>query len=203
MKRVLYAIAFLVLPALQPAAAQVIEHVDPPSWFTGMKEDVVQLMIYGKEIASFDVKTDYPGVEVKTMIRTENPNYLFVNLKISDEAVPGTVILTFTRGRQKLTHSYPLLARHAGPARGLAPSRFVLLTVPGNACSTVNVCASDDPSTPSTARKINTDRPRPGASDLCLIQTLWLAWRQPRRQNIRAQMSESFNPQFTDGCDLN
>jgi len=109
MKRILQALLLLLLPALQPVEAQVIERVDPPSWFTGMKEDVVQLMVYGKEIGSFDAKTDYPGVAVKTMIRTENPNYLFVNLEISDEAVPGTVTLTFTRGRQKLTHSYPLL----------------------------------------------------------------------------------------------
>jgi glycosidase len=130
MKRILYALLFLALPALQPAAAQAIERVDPPSWFTGMKEDVVQLMVYGKEIGSFDAKTDYPGVEVKTMIRTENPNYLFVNLEISDEAVPGTVTLTFTRGRQKLTHSFPLMARPDGPARGFNTSDVIYLLMP-------------------------------------------------------------------------
>jgi glycosidase len=130
MKRILQALLLLLLPALQPVEAQVIERVDPPSWFTGMKEDVVQLMVYGKEIGSFDAKTDYPGVAVKTMIRTENPNYLFVNLEISDEAVPGTVTLTFTRGRQKLTHSYPLLERPAGPARGFNTSDVIYLLMP-------------------------------------------------------------------------
>ena len=130
MKSIIYALVFLALPALQPAAAQVIEHVDPPSWFTGMKEDVVQLMVYGKEIASFEAKAEYPGVEVKTVIRTENPNYLFVNLKISDEAVPGTVTLTFTRGKQKVTHSYPLMAKPAGPARGFNTSDVIYLLMP-------------------------------------------------------------------------
>jgi len=119
MKSIIYALVFLALPALQPAAAQVIEHVDPPSWFTGMKEDVVQLMVYGKEIASFEAKAEYPGVEVKTVIRTENPNYLFVNLKISDEAVPG-----------KVTHSYPLMAKPAGPARGFNTSDVIYLLMP-------------------------------------------------------------------------
>lgn len=130
MKRILQTILVLAFPALLPAGAQVIEHVDPPSWFTGMKENTVQLMVYGKEIGSFEAKTDYPGVEVKTMIRTENPNYLFVNLEISDQALPGTVTLTFTRGKQKLIHSYPLLSRPAGPARGFNPSDVIYLLMP-------------------------------------------------------------------------
>lgn len=130
MKRILQALLLLALPALQPATAQVIEHLDPPSWFTGMKNGALQLMVYGKEIGSFGVNTDYPGVEVKTLVRTENPNYLFVNLEISEKAVPGTVTLTFTRGKQKLTHSYPLLSRPAGPARGFNPSDVIYLLMP-------------------------------------------------------------------------
>lgn len=130
MKRILQAIVFLAFPALLPVKAQVIERVDPPSWFTGMKENAVQLMVYGKDVGWFDVKTDYPGVEVKTMVRTENPNYLFVNLEISDMAVPGMVNLTFTRGKQKLTHSYPLMPRPAGPARGFNSSDVIYLLMP-------------------------------------------------------------------------
>jgi len=130
MKRILQALVLFMLPALLPARGQVIERIDPPSWFTGMNDDAVQLMVYGKEIGSYDVKTDYPGVEVKTMIRTENPNYLFVNLSISDQAVPGTVTLTFTRGKQRLTHSYPLLAKPAGPAQGLNSSDVIYLLMP-------------------------------------------------------------------------
>jgi len=130
MKRILQALVLFMLPALLPARGQVIERIDPPSWFTGMNDDAVQLMVYGKEIGSYDVKTDYPGVEVKTMIRTENPNYLFVNLSIPDQAVPGTVTLTFTRGKQRLTHSYPLLAKPAGPAQGLNSSDVIYLLMP-------------------------------------------------------------------------
>ncbi|HOO67638.1 MAG TPA: cyclomaltodextrinase N-terminal domain-containing protein, partial [Bacteroidales bacterium] len=66
MKRTLQALVLLMLTALLPAQKQVIERVDPPSWFTGMKDGALQLMVYGKEIGSYDVKTDYPGVEVKT-----------------------------------------------------------------------------------------------------------------------------------------
>lgn len=130
MKKIIRSLLFLMLPGLLPAGAQVIEHVDPPSWFTGMNDDALQVMVYGKEIGFFDVKTSYPGVEIKTLVRTENPNYLFVNLNISDKAAPGTVMLTFTRGKQKIVHNYPLLSRPSGPARGFNSSDVIYLLMP-------------------------------------------------------------------------
>ena len=110
--------------------AQKIDRIEPPSWFTGMKETALQLMVYGKEIGSFNVTTDYPGIKVTTLVKTENPNYLFVNLDISSEAVPGNITLTFTRGKLKLTYNYPLLAHPAGPARGFNASDVIYLLMP-------------------------------------------------------------------------
>ena len=123
-------IVLLMLTALLPAGAQVIDHVDPPSWFTGMKDGSLQLMVHGKEIGSYAVTTDYPGIEVKTMVRTENPNYLFVYLDITGKALPGTATLTFTRGKQKITHKYQLFERPEGPARGFNASDVIYLLMP-------------------------------------------------------------------------
>ncbi|TFH50033.1 MAG: hypothetical protein E4G92_00815, partial [Bacteroidia bacterium] len=110
--------------------SQKIERIEPPSWFTGMKEPVVQLMIYGKSLGSFDVTVDYPGVEVTTLVKTDNPNYIFVNLNISSNAQPGTVTLTFTSGKKKFTHEYPLYERPAGRARGINSSDVLYLLMP-------------------------------------------------------------------------
>jgi hypothetical protein len=112
------------------AAAQNIERIEPPSWFTGMKETTVQLMVYGREVGSFDVAADYPGVKVTTLVKTGNQNYLFVNLDISIDALPGNIPLIFTRGSQKLTHSYPLLPRPAEPAKGFDASDVIYLLMP-------------------------------------------------------------------------
>ncbi|MCK7537381.1 MAG: cyclomaltodextrinase N-terminal domain-containing protein [Marinilabiliales bacterium] len=95
-----------------------------------MKESALQLMVYGQGIGAYEVKTDYPGVAVTTMVRTENPNYLFVNLEITREARPGTVKLTFTSGKKQLTHDYPLYERPAGPARGFNSSDVIYLLMP-------------------------------------------------------------------------
>ncbi len=120
----------LLVAAMIPAAAQLIERVDPPSWFTGMNGEALQLMVYGKEIGYYEVSTSYPGIEVKSTVRTSNPNYLFVNLNITRRAQPGTVTLTFTRGRQKVTHSYPLYERPAGAARGFTTADVIYLLMP-------------------------------------------------------------------------
>ncbi len=120
----------LLLLTFMPSGAQTIEHLDPPSWFTGMKESALQLMVYGKGIGAFEVKTDYPGVSVTTLIRTESPNYLFVNLDISAETRPGTARLTFINGKKQVTHDYPLYKRPAGPARGFNSSDVIYLLMP-------------------------------------------------------------------------
>jgi len=130
MKRLKVLFSALLLLVIIPLAGQKIERIDPPSWFTGMKETALQLMVYGEEIATFQVKTDYPGVEVKTLERTTNPNYLFVNLDISTSAKPGTMQLTFTDGRENVTRDYPLLARPAGEPRGFNCSDVIYLLMP-------------------------------------------------------------------------
>src|SRR5665647_739926 len=117
-----YLITTLFALAIMPVNGQVIERVDPPSWFTGMKESALQLMVYGKGIAAYDVLADYPGVRVTTLVKTENPNYLFVNLDISRETVPGNIKLIFTSGKKNYTHEYPLYERPSGKARGFNSS---------------------------------------------------------------------------------
>ena len=122
---------FLLIAAISSViSGQNIDRIEPPSWFTGMKETALQVMVYGKEIGSFNVTADYPGVRITTLVKTENPNYLFVNLDISKQAVPGDIRLTFTRGKLKLTHNYPLLAHPTESARGFDASDVIYLLMP-------------------------------------------------------------------------
>lgn len=120
----------LMIASVNSLTAQKIDRIEPPSWFTGMKETTVQLMVYGSEIGSFDVVTDYPGVKVVTLVKTGNPNYLFVNLDINKNALPGNINLLFTRGRQKIACSYPLLAHPSLPAKGFNTSDVIYLLMP-------------------------------------------------------------------------
>ena len=84
-----------------------VDRVDPTDWFVGMKNPSLQLMIYGKNIASVtDVTTDYPGVTVDSIVRLESPNYLLVYLNLRG-AQPGTMTLKL----DKLKVNYQLKQR--------------------------------------------------------------------------------------------
>jgi glycosidase len=123
-------LVLLIIALSNIIKAQNIERIEPPSWFTGMKETSLQLMVYGKEIGSFNVTTGYKGVVVTTIVKTDNPNYLFVDLDISSQAIPGNIDLIFTRGKQKLKYNYPLLAHPAGKVTGFNASDVIYLLMP-------------------------------------------------------------------------
>ena len=89
------------------AAKLKIDRIEPTDWFVGMKNPSLQLMVYGKDIASVkEVTTDYAGVSVDSIVRLDSPNYLLVYLNLRD-AQPGTMTLHFDK--QKV--SYLLKAR--------------------------------------------------------------------------------------------
>ncbi len=84
-----------------------VDRVDPTDWYVGMKNPSLQLMVYGKNIASVtDVTTDYLGVTVDSIVRLESPNYLLVYLNLRD-AQPGTMTLKL----DKLKVNYQLKQR--------------------------------------------------------------------------------------------
>lgn len=96
-----------------------------------MKNTELQLLVYGKDIARSELTFSYPDVWLKQTIRTNNPNYLFIYLEIGRKAKPGTLNLTFTQGKKKLTKAYELKARAtAVGAQGFNPSDVMYLIMP-------------------------------------------------------------------------
>ncbi|MEP2023805.1 MAG: glycoside hydrolase family 13 protein [Reichenbachiella sp.] len=95
------ALCFTVLN-LQGQSIQ-LERVEPPSWWVGMESSSLQLLVYGENISFSTPMINYPGVEVKSVVKLENPNYLFVNLNISAETQPGSFEIIFMKGKKRLT----------------------------------------------------------------------------------------------------
>ncbi len=95
----------------------VIQHVEPPNWWAGMKHSSLQLMIHGENISEYSVKLKYPGVRIENVSRTDNPNYQFLNLIIEPSALSGDIPITFKKkGKKKIKYNYPLLDRVANSA---------------------------------------------------------------------------------------
>ena len=91
-------------------AANKIDRIEPTDWFVGMKNPQVQLMVYGKDIRTANVTTDYPGVRIDSLVRLDSPNYLLVYMNVKD-AQPGTMNLRFSGKGVKQTVKYALKAR--------------------------------------------------------------------------------------------
>lgn len=93
-------------------SAQSLERVDPPHWWVGMRENVLQLALYGDGVAALSPVLSDERVQLLRTVRTENPNYLFLYLQIDPAAAPGPLEIELREGalvRERL--SYELRAR--------------------------------------------------------------------------------------------
>lgn len=123
----------LGLVFLNPAAAMTLDHVEPRSWWVGMKQPTLQLMLHGTGAARLTARIDHPGVTLRGQQRLESPNYLVLDLEIAPNAQPGTVQIELRDGdRLVLSHPYPLQARAPGSAQrqGFGPKDAIYLIVP-------------------------------------------------------------------------
>ncbi len=84
--------------------------VEPAFWWSGMQEPELQLMVTGKNIASFKASVSSNEVYLKEAVTLESPNYQVLYLDISN-AKPGKFDIVFTNGKNNVTYTYELKKR--------------------------------------------------------------------------------------------
>jgi glycosidase len=102
-----YILALLILSNFVSNAQ--IDRVEPPFWWSDMNLSEVQIMFYGKNIAQNEVAVS-SGLVIKTIQKTENPNYLFVTVDTKNVAAQDFVF-TFKNGKKSFTQNYTLKSR--------------------------------------------------------------------------------------------
>jgi glycosidase len=110
-----------------------LERIEPMSWWAGMKNPQLQLIVHGSRIAEWNVRLNYPGVKLVKVHKVENANYLFIDLIISPSAKPGVFNISFTKsGFKELTFLYQLKAKDKSPKRidGVNSSDLIYLIMP-------------------------------------------------------------------------
>jgi glycosidase len=117
------------------ASAQIpaLERVEPMFWWTGMSNPNVQLIVHGNNIAARNVTLSYPGVKLVAVHKVENPNYLFLDLRIFSATSPGTFPIKFAKaGEKTLTYQYALKKRDQSPGRaqGVTDKDLIYLIMP-------------------------------------------------------------------------
>ncbi|WP_448519117.1 glycoside hydrolase family 13 protein [Rhodoflexus sp.] len=111
-----------------------IDRVEPPHWWTGMKQKLLEILVYGKNIGESQVQMQtYEGVRLIETIRPQNSNYIFLQLEILEQAKPGTLTFTFTGSNKKSTRiNYTLKAKQSATGRiqGFGPQDLIYLIMP-------------------------------------------------------------------------
>lgn len=106
-----------------------IQRVEPPFWWEGMHYSQVQVLLYGKNIAQYNVESDLPVVNI---LKTENPNYLFVTVDTKDKKAGNYTISLLQKKKKVGSVRYELKARREGSAyrKSFDSSDMIYLIMP-------------------------------------------------------------------------
>lgn len=120
-------------PAASPHPAAGITRVEPPHWWTGLNETRLQILIYGPSVGEAEVSIDAAQVRSVSVDRVDNPNYVFLNLDLTESAQPGSIPITLTGSDgSKSRIDYNLKARAPGSAEreGFSSKDAIYLITP-------------------------------------------------------------------------
>ncbi|MEP6467632.1 MAG: alpha-amylase family glycosyl hydrolase [Parafilimonas sp.] len=122
-------------------SAQTID-IYPTHWWVGMQNPNVQLMIHSTKIADKIPMIKMPasgikianGITLTKIERTENSNYIFLDVVIGKDAKPGKYIFSFGQGDKKININYELKERRKGKgtlyAQGVTSADLIYLIMP-------------------------------------------------------------------------
>ena len=128
----IFFLAVFISP-IKSSETYCIDHLEPPFWWAGMAENKLQLMVHGKNISDLEPEFSHPGIEINQVHRLSNPNYLFIDLFLSEEAIPGEFEIIFNKeGQPKTKYNYTLLKREPDSAdrQGFSQADVIYLITP-------------------------------------------------------------------------
>jgi neopullulanase len=133
MNRVTSIFIFLIMIFTQANAAYTITRVDPPFWWAGMKNNQLELMVYGPAIADLYPAISDNMIKIRKVTTVANPNYLFILLEIDEAVTPRNFEISFEKnGKSMVSYTYQLLEREPGSADriGFNNSDVIYLVTP-------------------------------------------------------------------------
>ena len=107
--------------------------VEPPFWWTGMANPSLEILLYDQNIKDYEVSLSaMEGIELKTVHRVQNPNYLFIEIEIGPGTKAGKFNILLSKKGETKKYSYELKERKRDETevQGLNPSDFIYLIMP-------------------------------------------------------------------------
>jgi glycosidase len=113
-----------------------IDKIEPPNWWSGMQNDTLELMIYGKNLNGVEAGCKNAQLKLERVVWAESHQYLFLRFILDKQIKPGQYPLTIHKEKEYKTIHYPILKRENTPLRNqgfdsqdiiylITPDRFV------------------------------------------------------------------------------
>ncbi len=128
-------IVFLLLSIIvEPSFAQSpsVHKVEPPNWWTGMKHNRIQLMVYGENLNNAKVLSLSPGIKVLRVHPLANASYMFIDIEIARKTRTGEHEIKVFSKNGNAVFKFPLLNRQPPNNRhqGFDPTDVIYLITP-------------------------------------------------------------------------
>ena len=89
-----------------------ISRIEPLNWWVGFKNQTLQLLVHHPNIVERTPEISYQGVSIEKVHQADSPNYLFIDLNISEPTKAGKFNIIFKQeNKDDLIHTYELKSR--------------------------------------------------------------------------------------------
>ncbi|OIP84541.1 MAG: hypothetical protein AUK44_02100 [Porphyromonadaceae bacterium CG2_30_38_12] len=95
---------------------QWVQRIEPTFWWTGMKNQQLQLALYGKNVALADFNIHHAGVSIVRKTVTDNPNFVFLYLQIVSKTQAGKFFIEVRKDNKMQKLPYELKQRRNNSA---------------------------------------------------------------------------------------
>ncbi|MCP4551689.1 MAG: glycoside hydrolase family 13 protein [Bacteroidetes bacterium] len=111
-KQFLFAAMLMITTSISFSQVYKIKHIEPAFWWAGMHHKQLQIMVHGDNISELTPSFSYPNLSLDSVVRTSNPNYLFIYLHLNNKTTTGKFNISFRKNnKEKLLYTYHLKPR--------------------------------------------------------------------------------------------
>jgi len=110
----------------------VVDKIEPPNWWAGMKWNKVQLMIYGTNLKNISARFNSDNILIEKVTVSENADYAFIDIAISEGLLPGSYQLSLNNTNSEFQINYQIKPRDNSNQihQGFTQTDVVYLIVP-------------------------------------------------------------------------
>ena len=109
---------------------QKLQKIEPPFWWSGMQNSELQILLYGKNIAKYEVEVS--KAKLLNLIKTENPNYIFLLTDVSGLPAGFFNIYLKNKGKiaKKISYELKKRSKNSRNRKGFDSSDVIYLLMP-------------------------------------------------------------------------